>query len=218
MIKFLIRAEFSQEKPRDVVGLGSLKNYFIDLAIWKKACALPFPMDLHANFLSLMVYKTLFNPATQLPNPEEDSQSILKIFKIYFSLTCLGVTCILMSSRVLQYRGLLKVIIFPHSWLRITPDFYLQDSPNSLPLFLYFNFCSWSILIALLSATSLINNTESDHAQYWPQWVNLPINCGILSEVRNGKWFAIKNHEYLITVHHVGSNLPVNDTANSDKT
>lgn len=107
MISFLIRAEFSQEKPRDVVDFGSLKNYFIDLAIWKTACALPFLMDLLASFSSLMVEKALFSSASELPNPE-DSQSILKVFKIYFSLTCLRVTCILMSSRLLTISGTLK--------------------------------------------------------------------------------------------------------------
>lgn len=46
MTRLLIRAEFKQGKPKDVVGLGSLEKYLRYFAVSEKACTLPFSMDL----------------------------------------------------------------------------------------------------------------------------------------------------------------------------
>lgn len=57
MRRLLIRTEFNQGEPRDVVGFWNLKQNFMYLAIWGKACTLPFSMELHYQFFILDVLK-----------------------------------------------------------------------------------------------------------------------------------------------------------------
>lgn len=92
MLRLLIRAEFNQGKPRDVVGFWSLKQNFMYLAIWGKAYTLPFLMDLHYQFFNPDVFKKPCSiQSLDFQILEKDSQSILEVVKIYFSLTCLGI-------------------------------------------------------------------------------------------------------------------------------